>query len=54
MSAEAKKSYGSTLALLMLSVLAFYGGPSWLVVLIPVAVLVWYAADGPAFRRSRN
>jgi hypothetical protein len=54
MSAEAKKSYGSTLALLMLSVLALYGGPSWLVVLIPAALLVWYAAAGSTFRRSRN
>jgi len=52
MSAEAKKSYGSTLALLMLGLLALYGGTSWLLVLIPAAVLVWYAAA--AARRSLN
>ncbi len=53
MSAEAKKSYGSTLVLLMLGVLAFYGGSTWLLVLIPAAVLVWRAA-GESARKSRN
>lgn len=46
MSKEAKKGYGSTLALLSLGVLAFYGGSAWLLVLIPAAVLVWRAATG--------
>jgi len=54
MSAEAKRSYGSTLALLMFGVLAFYAGTRWLVVFIPAAVLVWYAAAGATFRRNRN
>jgi hypothetical protein len=53
MSAKAKRSYGSALALLLLSVLALYGGPRWLVVLIPVAVFLWYGAS-PTLRRSRN
>ncbi len=53
MSAEAKKGYGSTLVLLLLGALAFYGGSTWLLVLIPPAVLVWRAATAPA-RRSRN
>jgi hypothetical protein len=54
MSTEAKKSYGSTLVLLTLGMLAFYGGVSWLLVLVPAAVLVWYAANRAAVRRSRN
>ena len=54
MSAEAKKSYGSTLALLTFGVLAVYGGVGWLLVLVPAAVLVWYAAVAAPARRSRN
>jgi hypothetical protein len=54
MSAEAKKGYGSTMLLLILGVLALYGGARWLLVLIPTAVVVWYAAAGAAFRRRRN
>ncbi len=54
MSAHAKRSYGSTLALLTLGVLALYAGPRWLAVLIPAAGLAWYAASGVPFRRSRN
>ena len=54
MSAEAKKGYGSTLVLLMFGVLAFYGGARWLLVLVPAAVLVWYAAHDASVRRSRN
>jgi hypothetical protein len=42
------------LALLVFAVLAFFAGPRWLVVFIPAAVLVWYAAAGVTFRRSRN
>jgi hypothetical protein len=53
MSADAKKHYGSTLALLALGLLALYGGTRWLALLIPVAALVWYAA-APKLRRSRN
>jgi len=53
-STEAKRSYSSTLALLLFGVLAFFAGPRWLVVFIPAAVLVWYAAAGSTFRKSRN
>lgn len=44
MSVEAKKSYGSTLLLFTLGILALYAGTMWLLVLVPAAVLVWYAA----------
>jgi hypothetical protein len=54
MSADTKKGYGSTLVLMVLGVLALYGGAHWLLVLIPAAVLVCYAAAGATFRRSRN
>lgn len=53
MSAEAKKGYGSTLALLLFGVLAFYLGARWLVLLIPAALLIWYGA-GPMLRSGRN
>jgi hypothetical protein len=54
MSAGLKGNYGSTMVLLILGVLALYGGARWLLVLIPAAVLVWYAAAGETFRRRRN
>jgi hypothetical protein len=53
-SKEIKKGYGLTLVLLMFGVLAFYGGASWLLVLIPAAVLVWCAANGVSVSRSGN
>jgi hypothetical protein len=53
MSAEAKTHYGSTLALLALGVLALYGGPTWLLVLVPAALLVWFAAR-PMLGSGRN
>jgi hypothetical protein len=41
MSADTKKGYGSTIALLIFGVLTLYGGTRWLLVLIPAAMLVW-------------
>jgi len=54
MSVETKKSYGTTVALLAFGVLALYGGVNWLFVLVPAAVLVWYAASSAPVGRSRN
>ena len=54
MSADTKKGYGSTIALLIFGVLALYGGMRWLPVLVPAAALVWYAAAGVGLRRRRN
>jgi hypothetical protein len=45
MSVEAKKGYGSTLILLVLGVLALHFGGSWLPVLIPVALIVWFGSE---------
>lgn len=53
MSAEAKKGYGSTAALIAFGLMALYFGVHWLLVLIPAAVLVWYGAR-PALRSGRN
>lgn len=53
MSADAKKYYGSSAALLFMGVIALYAGARWLLLLIPAALLVWYAA-APRLRRSRN
>ena len=51
---DARKGYGSTMVLMILGVLALYGGARWLLVLIPAATLVWYTAARALFRRSRN
>ena len=53
MSTEAKTGYGSTFALLLCGVLAFYLGARWLVLLIPAAMLIWYSA-GPMLRSGQN
>jgi hypothetical protein len=53
MSRESKKSVSWTLVLVLLGLLAFYGGTRWLLVLIPVALMIWGMA-GPAVRSGRN
>jgi hypothetical protein len=53
MSAEAKKEYGSTLALLAFGVMALYFGIHWLIVLVPAATLVWLNAK-PVARSGRS
>jgi len=49
MSADARKGYGSTMILMILGVLALYGDTRWLLALIPVALMVWYAAPPPRY-----
>jgi hypothetical protein len=53
MSVNSKKSTGSMLLLVLLGIAALYGGTKALIVLIPVAVLVWYGAR-PILRGGRN
>lgn len=53
MSANAKKSAGATLALILLGMLVLMTGEKLLVVMIPAAILIWYAAS-PALRSGRN
>ncbi len=52
MSTDAKRKYGSTIALITLGILAVYGGPPWLVLLIPAAVLIWHATTREHFKRT--
>jgi hypothetical protein len=52
MSADAKRKYGSTIVLVVLGILALYGGPPWLLLLIPAAVLIWYATTRGQFKRT--
>jgi hypothetical protein len=57
MSADSKKSMGWTTVLIILGVAAMYGGTKSLTLLIPAAMLVWYAAGTLLFngrRSSRN
>ncbi len=53
MSINSKKSMGWTVVLICLGMAALYGGSKWLSLLIPAALLVWYAAR-PMFRTGRN
>jgi len=53
MSMDAKKSMGWAVVLILLGMAALYGGSRWLTLLIPAALLVWYAAK-PRLRTGRN
>ena len=53
MSMNEKKSMGWMMVLILLGVTAVYAGARSLAVLIPAAVLVWYASR-PAVGRGRN
>ena len=53
MSRESKKAVSWTIVLVLLGLLAFYGGTGWLLVLIPMALWIWTMA-GPALRTGRN
>lgn len=52
MSAQAKTSYSSTLALILLGIVAMYVGARWLPVLIPAAIAIWYGV--PMIHVGRN
>lgn len=53
MTVNSKKSWGWTIALIQLGLVALFGGEKWLVLLIPAAMFVCYAA-GPMLRSGRN
>jgi hypothetical protein len=53
MSVQSRKSLGWTIVLMVLGVAALYGGPGWLAILIPAAMLVWYRV-APVLRSGRN
>jgi hypothetical protein len=54
MSRKTKKSIGSTFILIILGLIALFAGPSWLSVLIPAAILVWYSAGEHEYRGNRS
>lgn len=45
---------GWSLVLVALGLLALYGGPRGLALLVPAAILIWYAVAKPAADRHRN
>jgi hypothetical protein len=49
-----RNSRGWALVLVGLGVLALYGGPQGLALLIPAAILVWYAVPRPTARDHRD
>ncbi|MGC2450851.1 MAG: hypothetical protein WA477_24615 [Candidatus Sulfotelmatobacter sp.] len=53
MSLNSKKSIGWSVVLILLGVAAIYAGAKSLIVIIPVATLVWYGAR-PVLRSGRN
>jgi len=53
MSANSKKSIGWSIMLIVLGVVAIYARAKSLIVIIPVATLVWYGAR-PILRSGRN
>ena len=52
MNTRSKKSLGWALVLVALGLLALFGGTHWLVVLIPTAAAVCYAAAITPFKKT--
>lgn len=53
MSVNSKKSIGWSVLLILLGLIAIYAGAESLIVLIPLATLVWYGAR-PVLRGGRD
>jgi hypothetical protein len=53
MSRNSKKSMGWTIVLILLGIIALFGGVKWLIVLIPAAMLIWHGA-APMLGSGRN
>jgi len=54
MKTQSGKSAGWSLVLVALGLFALYSGPRGLVLLVPAAILIWYAVAKPAADRHRN
>ncbi len=53
MSVNAKKSVGAAALLILLGMAALYGGPKTLLIVVPLAIAVWYGRL-PVLRGGRN
>jgi uncharacterized membrane protein YhaH (DUF805 family) len=54
MNTRSKRSRGWAVVLVVLGLLAFYGGPRGLALLVPAAILVWFMAMESTPRNNRN
>jgi hypothetical protein len=54
MNTRSRKSRVWALVLVALGLLALYGGPRGLALLVPAAILVWYAAAESTAGNNRN
>ncbi len=54
MKTRSMRSSGWAIVLVILGLLAFYAGPRGLAVLIPAAILVWYAGLRPVTWDNRH
>jgi hypothetical protein len=54
MNMQTKKSCGWALVLVVLGLLALYVGPRGLALLVPAAIVVWYAIAESTPRDDRN
>ena len=63
MSKTAKKSMSSTIVLILLGVIALFAGMKSLIVLVPIAIAIWFSTGsgltksgltGSSMRNSRN
>lgn len=52
-TARSNKTTIAAMVLILFGLIALFGGGSWLVVLVPAALLVWYTAS-PRLRTGRN
>ena len=53
MSSDSRKSMGWAIVLILFGVIALFGGVKWLTLLVPAAMLIWYAAP-PTVRSRRD
>ncbi|MFZ0759615.1 MAG: hypothetical protein WAM69_06640 [Candidatus Sulfotelmatobacter sp.] len=54
MTTASKRAYASTLILMALGLIAQCSGARWLLLLVPVAILVWFGAAGTAYKTRQN
>jgi len=53
MQRNSKQSVGWAIVLILVGIVAFFGGVKWLIPLVPAAMLIWFRV-GPALGTGRN